>query len=191
MKWFSNHCEAWRERISLLAAGALAEDEADEVRTHLAACAACRKYHHEITAMTAPLANWERNFSRIEPQPAMRMRWRNAVLAATNPPPSRRFSMGMLLRISWFELIRPCRYAWTAMAALWLVLWGINAAVSGPASARSGARASSASATFQVFEERRRVLAELIPPFRVPPIEPPRRNHPGPRSERLTRWSIG
>jgi len=191
MKRSANRCESWRERLGLLAGGALAEREAGEVRQHLAACAACRRYHDELKAVAAPLADWEKNFSRLEPQPALRTRWRTAVLAAKNSEPVGRFSFRLAFRTSWLELVRPCRHAWAAMAALWLVMAGINAAISGAPPNVLSARSSASSTAIQVFEEQRRVLAELIPPIINQPIEPPRRDSPHPRSQRKTRWSIG
>ena len=42
------------------------------------------------------------------------------------------------LFVVWRELIWPCRRAWAGMAALWLVLWGINRGLSDtPKAARS------------------------------------------------------
>ena len=87
------------------------------------------------------------------------------------------------LLVVWRELIWPCRRAWAGMAALWLVLWGINRGLSEPPKAARSARTASAPALFEALEEQRRLLAELIPPVSSQPTEPPRRN-PRPRSDR-------
>jgi hypothetical protein len=115
------------------------------------------------------------------------------VLAATDQQSAPRFSFRNALRMSWRELIRPSRHAWAGMAALWIVMAVINASQSGAQRNVSSGRSSSSSSsiTLQVFEEQRRVLAELIPPIVSQPIEPPRREYPHPRSQRKTRWSMG
>jgi len=87
------------------------------------------------------------------------------------------------LFVVWRELIWPCRRAWAGMAALWLVLLGINRGLSEPPKAARSAHTASAPALFEALEEQRRLLAELIPPGNGQPAEPPRRN-PRPRSDR-------
>jgi hypothetical protein len=193
MKRFSNRCQPWRESICLLAGNALSSAEQAEVQRHLAACPECLAYYRQIKSVTAPLANWEKNFSGVQSDQNLQMRWRKAVLAATDRQPAPRFSFRTALRMSWRELIQPCRPVWAGMAALWIVLWGINAAMSGAHPNVPGGRSSSSSysITFQAFEEQRRVLAELIPPILNQPIEPPRHDSSRPRSERKTRWTMG
>ena len=191
MNGSSNQCQAWRESICLLAGNALSSTEQVEVQRHLADCAGCRAYHDQIKSVAAPLAGWETNFSRVQPGPALQSRWRKAVLAAKNPEPVRRISFRLAFQTLWRELIRPSRPAWAAMAALWLVMAGINAAMSGDHRNVQSVRSSSPTMAFQVFEEQRRVLAELIPSIPGEPLEPPRRAHPQPRSERKIRWSMG
>ena len=131
MKRFSNRCQPWRETICLLAGNALSSAEQAEVQRHLAACPECLRYYQQIKSVTSPLANWEKNFSRVQPDQTLQTRWRKAVLAATDQQPAPRFSFRLALRTSWRELIRPCRHAWAGMAALWIVMAGINATQSG------------------------------------------------------------
>ena len=83
----------------------------------------------------------------------------------------------------WRELIWPCRRAWVGMAALWVVMWGINLGLSGTQKADLNAPSASATALIEALEEQKRVLAELIPPASSQPAEPPRRN-PQRRSDR-------
>jgi anti-sigma factor RsiW len=190
MKRFSNRCQPWRKSICLLAGNALSSAEQAEVQRHLAACPECLRYYEQIKSVTAPLANWEKNFSGVQPDPQLQTRWRKALLASDDQPPARRFSFQLTLQTSWREVIRPCRLAWAAMAALWLVMWGINATLSaGNTSIASGNVAPTLA--LQVFEEQKRVLAELIPPAIGEPIQPARHDHSRPRSERKTRWSVG
>jgi hypothetical protein len=84
----------------------------------------------------------------------------------------------------WRELIWPCRHVWAGLAALWLVLGGINAGMS-TAHGVTAPQTASAPAPFRAIEEQRRMLAELIPPIDNPPAAPPRRV-PAPRSDRRT-----
>jgi hypothetical protein len=191
MKRSSNPCPAWRESVCLLAGNSLPAGEQTEVQHHLAECAGCRAYLEEMKSLTAPLANWEKNVSGVQPDQMLRARWRKAVLTAKTREPVRQFSFRLALRTAWHELIRPCRHAWAGLAALWLMMAGINAAMSGGQRNVQSAHSSAPTMAFQVFEEQRQVLAELIPPILGEPIEPPRRSHPQPRSERKIRWSMG
>jgi hypothetical protein len=83
----------------------------------------------------------------------------------------------------WRELIWPCRRAWAGIAALWVVMWGINRGLSDTQNAALNVSSVSAPALFEALEEQRRMLTELIPPANSQPAEPPRRN-PRPRSDR-------
>jgi hypothetical protein len=76
MKW--NRCPR-RQDVSLLAAGALGEEENIELERHLAACQECRSYYGEIKALTAPLTAWEKGLSAVEATPAARTRWEEAI----------------------------------------------------------------------------------------------------------------
>lgn len=188
MSWFSNHCGRYREDICLLANGALPAGESDEVRGHLAECGNCRAYYEDIKRVAAPLANWERYFTQIEPNPAMQMRWAKAIEAATEPrSPHSSQSWGSVF---WRELVWPCRHAWTGMAALWFVMLWINVGSSDHRQATMNARSAPAAEVWQALEERRRLLAELVPPALSQPAEPPRQNGPRPRSERRQHWAI-
>jgi hypothetical protein len=63
----------------------------------------------------------------------------------------------------WRELIWPSRRAWAGMAAAWLLLLGINRALTDRQETTGRAQSASASAGLQAIEEQRRVLEELIP----------------------------
>jgi len=74
------------------------------------------------------------------------------------------------------ELIWPCRRAWAGMAALWVVMWGINRGLSDTQSAALNVPSTSAPALLEALEEQRRMLTELIAPASSQQAEPPRRN---------------
>lgn len=191
MKWFWNRCRRHRETICLLASGALPEREKAEVENHLASCAGCQRFLDEMKMVTVPLANWEQSFARVEPDQALLMRWAKAVHAAADQNPVRPFTPKTVCSALWRELFWPCRHAWTGMAALWLVMWGINLGLSGGQKNVMAANSGSAPAMWQAIEEQRQLLAELIPPASSSqPAEPPRRNNPRPRSEKRMKWRI-
>ena len=190
MKRLFNQCGRYRRSISLLASGALPERDRDAVENHLAACAGCRKYYEEIKSVSAPLAGWKRHFAHLEPTEAAGLRWARAIQSAAGSKPARRLTPGSLLLTMWRELIWPCRRAWAGMAALWLVMWGINSGLSNTPATAANAQAASAPAIWQTFEEQRRLLAELTQPLNLQLGEPPRPDKPRPRSERRTSWEI-
>lgn len=188
MKWFWHRCRRRRRDVCLLAAGALGEDERPELERHLAACGECRNYHGEIKALAAPLAGWEKDFSTVEATPAAQKRWARAVQETGAPSGVWRFLLKHAWRIVWGELIRPSRYAWAGMAALWVAMLIINGQLSGPRMRGAGDRASSAQKMIQAWEEQNRVLAELAQPASVIPAPPP--SVPRPRSQREQDWAI-
>jgi hypothetical protein len=66
---------------------------------------------------------------------------------------------------AWRELVRPCRYAWATIAALWLVFWIVNTRteITGPSSSMASIRAKPQG--IGLIEEKRRALVELTGPF--------------------------
>jgi hypothetical protein len=205
MKWMWNHCRR-RQDISLMAAGALAQEEKIELERHLAACEKCRTYYGEIKTLTAPWAGWEKNLSAVEATPAARIRWAKAVQEAArvsapnlnpnpNPNPQRlrlRLGAGLrsglgIWRVVWGELIWPSRYAWSGMAALWVAMLVINGSLSDHRSG-AGSRAASSQEMIEAWEDQNRVLAQLVQPAAVVPAPPP--YIPRPRSQKAQDWAI-
>ena len=90
---------------------------------------------------------------------------------------------GILKKI-WLELIWPSRRAWIGMAALWLALLAANFAMKATATSSTAGRSARRGELVEAVEEQRRLLAELLPPTKPQPAEPPR---PGsrPRSQRV------
>jgi anti-sigma factor RsiW len=187
MKWIRNRCRC-RADVSLLASGALREDEKSEVERHLAACHECRVYHGEIRKMTATLANWENNLTAIEATPATQTRWARVVQQADLPSSHRQPLLKNLWRIVWGELIWPCRHVWTGMAALWVVMLAVNGLISDLRAFEPNIRVASTPDIMAAWQEQNRVLAELTQPsFTVPaaPVVSPR-----PRSALERSWQI-
>jgi anti-sigma factor RsiW len=191
MKWFWTQCGRHRQRLCLLAGGALPHEDQADVKRHLAECAECRAYYEEIKAVAVPLANWEGRFVCVEPSQAAARRWRKAVHDAGKPEPVRWCSPGPWFQVLWRELIRPNRRAWAGMAALWLTMWGINAELFRTPQFPAGGSAASAPVIFRALQEERRLMAELIPPGNPKPAEPPRReSQPRPRTERVRKQGM-
>ena len=88
----------------------------------------------------------------------------------------------------WQELIRPSRYIWGALAALWLVLLAIDLELREPhPKGATPVPVLSGVAAPQTFVEQRRVLAELLQSPNPAPADRPT-PEPQPRSEGTTSW---
>jgi hypothetical protein len=87
----------------------------------------------------------------------------------------------------WRELIQPCRYAWSGMAALWLLFWMVNSQIQPAPSANQVATSTrNGPEGIRLFEEQQRVLAELTGRGALSTAEPPQQPHPKRRSERMS-----
>jgi len=115
--------------------------------------------------------------------------WRESILRAAREQTPSAAPQPLLIRavlITWRELIQPCRYAWSAMAALWLAFWMINSHMEFANSPAQVAKSSPAAPEqIRSFAEQRRVLIELTGPIDLKPAERPRRPDPKPHSERM------
>jgi hypothetical protein len=130
---------------------------------------------------------------KLKRQPIRRIPadWRDDILqtAREQASPAAERSRPALIRaalIAWRELIQPFRYAWTGMAALWMVFWVVNARLEITDSpTRSAIVTSAATDRIRLFEEQRQVLVELTGRIDLSPVEPPQESRPKPRSERM------
>jgi hypothetical protein len=113
--------------------------------------------------------------------------WREVILRTAREQSSS--AHPLLLRaalIAWHELIQPYRYAWSGMAALWLIFWVVNADIQPEDTPRQIAKSTRpASERIRFLEEQRQVLVELTGPIDLSPAEPSRRADPKPHSERI------
>jgi len=124
---------------------------------------------------------------KLQRQPLRRVPddWRGEILRNARAEAGRPEN-GPLVRAGlkvWQELILPCRRAWAGLAAVWLLIWGINAGLSSGPGPSPAMRTATAPAALETLKEQRRVLAELIPPADNQPADAPRRT-PQPRSDR-------
>jgi hypothetical protein len=168
-----------------MASGALPVSEQSEIETHLARCAGCRQFFTELRSLAVPLANWEKSFAHIEPGQTFQGRWENAIRSANESKPVRSPANEFDLPKFWREWLRPFRYAWAGMTALWLVMVSMNFGLSRSQSGTMTAQSAPTATMLQAFEEQRRVLAELVPAAQDPvAVAPPHHNDSRPRSAR-------
>jgi hypothetical protein len=83
----------------------------------------------------------------------------------------------------WFEWLRPFRYAWTGMAALWLVMVSMNFGLSRTQPGPMAVESHPTPAMLQAFQEQRRALMELVS-VGQDPVAPPQQKDSRPRSAR-------
>ena len=132
--------------------------------------------------------DFERSLQR---QPLRRIPedWRETILRRASKDASvaadrRAREWNWVLPVLWRELIQPCRYAWSGMAALWLIFWMLNAQPQlADAPERRSASTASASERIQTFKEQRGMLVELTGPIDWSAATPTRRTQPKPHSE--------
>jgi hypothetical protein len=191
MKWFWDPCRRHRADLCLLAGNALSEPETNKHTLHLANCADCRKYHDEIISVAKPLAGWETNFAHIEPTPDTQIRWANAIQVATGgnrrkqPVPELTFAatLGNAIRLSFLELVWPCRRIWAGLAAVWVLILAVNVSMHDRSQAAMAKTAPSAE-MIMTWRQQERLLTELIGPSETRAAAPPKPFSPRPSSER-------
>jgi hypothetical protein len=183
MKWLSDRCRRHRQNLCLLASGLLSGPEKADIENHLVECASCRKYYAGIKPITAPLADWERNFASLEPAPDVKMRWVDAIQEADKSNSARTFSPGSIVWNIGYELFWPSRHIWAGLAAVWVLILAANVSMR----ANSQTVVSQYSPTPEMissFRQQEKILAELIGPNEPRAARPPKVLPPQPSSER-------
>jgi anti-sigma factor RsiW len=122
-----NPCRKCRENICALLSGDLPAADRAEAANHLAACADCRTYRDQIGSMTAVLGASDELFSDIKLSEATQMRWAREFESATEP--TRSIAARIVLNfLDWTrDMIWPCRRIWAGLAAIWIVILGLDA----------------------------------------------------------------
>ena len=89
----------------------------------------------------------------------------------------------VLLRL-WQELVWPCRRTWAALAAVWVLMLGVNVSLRDPGQLAL-ATASPARGMMMALQQQERLLAELSEPHKTRAVtSPPKPIAPQPRSDR-------
>ena len=81
-------------------------------------------------------------------------------------------------------LLWPHPTAWAGLAAVWLVILGINLTTRDPATVAARHAAPVSPQVFMAFQEQERLLTELLGPRETPVAEQPKPDPARPRSER-------
>jgi hypothetical protein len=185
MKPTFNPCARHAGDISLLASGVLPEDEAVELKNHLAACADCRRQYAETAALIRPLADWEKGFAHVRPQPAQQARWANAVAAAGGNGSVSDGDHPVSFREWLHQVLWPARRVWAGVGVIWILLLAANSSLRPAASRTLAANGPAPSAEIiRAFLERQGLVAVWVEPRPSPAAESPKRTSPSPRSER-------
>jgi hypothetical protein len=136
--------------------------------------------------------------TRLQRQPLRQIpsEWRQDILSAARQaplphhasrftlhvPPSRSLLSTIHHQLS--TLLWPHPTAWAGLAAVWLVILGINLTTRDAASLVAKHAAPASPQVFMALQEQERLLSELIGPRETPVAERPKPRLPQPRSER-------
>ena len=113
--------------------------------------------------------------------------WREQIISSVRGPQTPDAIPHPLPR--WADWLWPCPQAWAALAAVWVLLLGVNFAADSrpPRTARGTSRPLAPVAWHYAWSEQQRLLVELFPPEPVPPprpqVKPEPTAPPPPRSE--------
>ncbi len=124
--------------------------------------------------------------------------WRRQILAAAERV---RSASGVSSTPSLWALVRtlatqgggllwPSPAAWAGVAAVWLVILGLNLATGDHPARASKVAAAASPQTIMAFQEQNRLLLEIIGPNEPRVARPPRPAVPKPRSEKHVGWSF-
>jgi anti-sigma factor RsiW len=135
-------CRKYREELCVAINGELPAGDRAALERHLEACPDCQKYRGEIGKLTALLTAGGELFQDIVPRETTQMRWAKEFERAVHPAHST--STGAcraILDWSW-DLMWPYRRIWAVMAAIWIVILGLNAAQRTEREAQASSRPS-------------------------------------------------
>lgn len=115
--------------------------------------------------------------------------WREEILAAAavsrRAVPVGELALLVALRLRWRELFWPVPQAWAGLAAIWLVILGVNFATQDPAPRDFARHVAPATPLMrELLKEQHQLFAELIGPIERPRADRPKPSAPQPRSQR-------
>jgi hypothetical protein len=134
---------------------------------------------------------------RLERQPLRQLpgEWREEILSAArqaslpqHAPRTTHHAAPSLSLLSTLHhqlstLLWPHPVAWTGLAAVWVVILGINLTTQDASRALARQASPASPQVFMAFQEQERLLSELIGPREAPVAEQPKPRLPRPRSE--------
>jgi hypothetical protein len=104
----------------------------------------------------------------------------NVVFQNENPIP---FYLNLPLMF-WRELIFPCRRIWSALAAVWILIFAVNFSQRDPSELMARKSPPPSQEMILTFRQQEILLAELIGQSETQTAEPPKTFSPRPSSER-------
>ena len=122
MKWLFNKCRRYEAGVSLLAAGALPEEERTGVENHLADCAACRARLAELKSLANSLTRLSASLPQVEPSASLQRRWMKQIRESAKP------ETGYPTCGELFGWLSGRRLAWGSLAAVWGLILFFNMA---------------------------------------------------------------
>jgi len=180
-------CRKYRESLCAVMSGDISPEDHAALEDHLEVCAECRKYRNEIGGVTALLSAGGELFRDVDPSESTRSRWARDFQKAVEPANhSRRLwpRPKVLCRfLDWCrDMVWPSRRIWAGMAAIWLVILGLNL------SQRTKEQAQGSNGPspemIRAFLALEGFLPGSTPSADAHEAEPARQRSPRPRSER-------
>ena len=92
-------------------------------------------------------------------------------------------ALASVIRLSFRELVWPCRRTWAALAAVWIALFIFNASQRDKSELAARKLPPPSPEMILTFRQQEKLLAELIGPNEPQAVEPPKPFLPQPRSE--------
>jgi len=92
-------------------------------------------------------------------------------------------ALASVIRLSFRELVWPCRRTWAALAAVWIALFIFNASQRDKSELAALKLPPPSPEMILTFRQQEKLLAELIGPNEPQAVEPPKPFLPQPRSE--------
>jgi hypothetical protein len=119
-------CHSYREEICAAASGKIPAANRAALEHHLKGCTECQQYREEIGNVVVRLAAAVELFSDIEPRNTTHERWARDFDSAIEPV--RPLAPGLCpVFLDWSrDMMLPCRRIWSGMAAIWVVIFGLN-----------------------------------------------------------------
>jgi len=120
-------CRKYREELCAVLSGEFPAEDRAGLENHLEACADCQRYRDEIGSVAAVLAAGGELFREVQPGETTQARWAKEFGAAVEPAQSMATKVfrGIL---DWSrDMVWPGRRIWAGMAAIWIVILGLNA----------------------------------------------------------------
>jgi len=188
MKRLSEGCRRGRERLSLLAAGALSAAEQAEANRHLAGCEECRRDFAKVQTLSRALGALPKTALPLSLRAAWSARWKRQILEEETTRPAGSAASGW----TWIGWIFGRRAPLGALVATWALAAFFRLSAPALPTADHGPAVVALHQVWQMLKAQRQELAEWRQGYEsAPPPTPadrPRRSSP--RSDVLSTATI-